>query len=639
MIMRPFILVIALVQGIPLEGSANDHDYVDGEVLVRFISRASQTEIAQFEQAHDLTLLSDVAHLRLRHYRLPEGLTVEKAIEILSLHPVVEYAEPNAVHRLQVIPSDPRFQEQWSLHNTGQVVEGIRGRFDADIDWPEAMDIHRSIAPVAVAVIDTGIALDHPELLTNTWVNPSEIDNGRDDDGNGFVDDLFGWNFIDGNRVPLDDVGHGTSVASVIASVQGNGEGGAGVAPAARIMSLRVADEIRRFGGPIVATSNFLMATTYAARNGARIINYSAATSRLTNSERLQIDWLDSRGVLLIAAAGNGRFFGDVLGDNNDTLPVYPASFPQPNVIAVAATDSSDGLTFWSNFGLQSVDLAAPGTDILTADVNRSSPIVEGFESGAPGWTIGSSCPLGCDDWSIWLDAIGNRWATDGSAVFGVPVDYFSFTDSWMTSPRVQLQFGPSLFFTEWHDLGSGDRVTVEISIDNGLSWWLLDQYTGFSFSPAPGTSILAGTPRLIDLTGYEGQAAHFRFRLLANGSSQADGVYIDNVIVSNVDIFVYDGTQYQFASGTSFSAPLVAGVAALIMSQRPDLTHREVRQLILDNVDLKSDLVGKVATGGRLNARKALAAAIAVPEPDELARLVALMTVAMLCARRRLGE
>jgi len=612
-------------------------DFVAGEVLIRYRADASVQQIQAIEQQFSLVVLSELPHLRLRHYRLPAGFSVPEAIDQISARPGVESVDPNVVQQLEGIPSDPLFQQQWGLHNTGQLVQGLAGSPDADIDWPEAMDLHQALLPVTIAVIDTGVALDHPEILANTWFNPNEFENGIDDDANGYVDDLIGWNFINGNNLPLDDRGHGTNVAFTAAGVQENAEGGSGTAPAARIMALRVADQIQGFGTPVVSLSNFLLATTYAAAQGARIINFSAGGIVPTAAQQSQIEWLDSQGILLVAAAGNGAFVGDGSGDDNDVFPVYPASYPTPNILSVAASGQDDQLTGFSNFGDSSVDLAAPGENIFVADVRRGFPLVENFEGFATGWTVGDACSLGCPSWGFFIDALFNSWISDGSEnSFGSPVSYLSWTDSWLNTPVVSLAFGPVLVFREWHALASGDALHVEVTT-NGISWSSLATYTGFSSSAPPGTSFDPGDIRVIDLKPYEGLPIQARFRLITNGSSQADGVYVDDVVVTQVEVFSYDGMQYQYTDGTSFSAPMVAGVAALLMSQHPELSHHEIREAILASVDPLAGLSGKVATGGRLNARAAIQY---VPEPSPIAMqicgLAALVAMATLRQRAK---
>ncbi len=603
-------LSIALALSAPAMAAS---DFVEGEVLVRYRSEVSGEEVSAMEARFALSLLNALPHLRLRHYRLPEGLEVDAAIEALQAEAVVESVDRNVLHSLQVVPNDPRFSEQWSLHNTGQSVQGITGTADSDIDWPEAMDLFAPIAYVTVAVIDTGVAIDHPEILSHLWVNVDELNNGLDDDGNGYVDDVFGWNFIDGSNIPLDDKGHGTQVASVVGAIADNATGGTGVHPGVRIMPLRVGDEIRKLGSPIVSLINFLLATTYAAQNGADLINFSAGRSGGPIAlEEDQLEWLDAQGILFIAAAGNGG--EDQAGDDNDSVPTYPASYATPNIISVAATDQDDQLTSFSNYGLSSVDLAAPGSNMFAADISRSFALDESFEFGAPGWTVGQNCFFGCPSWSLWSDALSNTWASDGSFdFFGTPLSYSPFTDSWLTSPAITLGFGPVLFFREWHALDFGDFLQVQISTD-GINWADLFVFVGFSYSWAPGTAYGAGSWWWADLTGYEGFSVQLRFRLTSDSAFESDGVYIDDIRLSQVETFSYDGTQYTHTQGTSFSAPLVAGVAALLIAQRPDLGHHEIRQAILASADPLPSLSGKMVTGGRLNARAALAY---VPEPS----------------------
>ena len=170
---------------------------------------------------------------------------------------------------------------------------------------------------------------------------------------------------------------------------------------------------------------------------------------------------------------------------------------------------------------------------------------------------------------------------------------------------------GPQLTYRIWHQLIVPDLLVVEVSED-GLTWEIVDWVSGSSATLPPGVGLPAGGVRGVDLSAHAGQPVRIRFRILTDALFEADGAYIDEVEITQVELFQYDGTQYGFLDGTSFAAPHVSGVAALLMSQRPELTHLEVRDLILDTVDLKPSLSGKVATGGRLNAQKALEAAIA---------------------------
>ena len=167
----------------------------------------------------------------------------------------------------------------------------------------------------------------------------------------------------------------------------------------------------------------FWTGTSYAAQNGARIINASFGGPISSSFESAQIDWLNTQGVLVAAAAGNGG--SDFVGDDNDVTPTFPASYPQPNIVSVAAVDRSGKLTTFSNFGALSVDIAAPGSSIFGADVDRVTTYLENYETDAPGWTVqqlpGSLSTL---DWNLWTDGSGNTWATDSTGFFGDQIPY-----------------------------------------------------------------------------------------------------------------------------------------------------------------------------------------------------------------------
>jgi len=590
--------------------------FVSGEILVRYAKSVSDEAMHLIERNEGLSLLHKIPHLRVRHYRLPPGAAVQTICDRLTLHPAVRVAEPNYRHSLLAIPTDPRFSEQWGLHNTGQIVLGQSGPADADIDWPEAMDLYSNNGGVIVAVIDSGVAIDHPDIINNVWVNVDEPVDGIDNDGNGYVDDRLGWDFFDNDALPLDENGHGTLVASQIAAEINNGIGGAGVAPEAQIMVLRILNDFSSGGAG--STANFLLSTTYATQEGAEIINYSAGrTGAFSQIERDQVAWLDTQGVLLVAAAGNGG--ADGVGDDNDVTPVYPAAYDPPNILAVAASNRSDDLADFSNFGTVTVDLAAPGTDTFGADVNRSTTYLETFETGAPGWTVNQNCVF-CDNWSLFLDVGGNVWANDSmSLLTGDPLIYLPFADAWMDSPWLAIPLiGPQLSFRIYVALEAFDVAAVQISTD-GLFWDTLDAIQGpfFTLTNPPWLSSTAGvTVSPYDLSPYAGQTAKLRFRIITDGALENDGVYVDDVALSEVTVFFFDGTQFTFNNGTSFAAPLVSGVAALLMSHRPDLTHHQIRDAILNSVDPIASLSGMVATGGQLNAMGAIQY---VPEPSLL--------------------
>ena len=191
--------------------SVEQAQYVQGELIVKFLDSASKATVA----AAGGQMIKSFAggEGRVQHVKLNKGETVEAALERYRHHPAVEYAEPNYLHQLAAIPNDTKFTSLWGLHNTGQT----GGKADVDIDAPEAWDIITGSSNVIIGVIDSGIAYDHPDLAANIWKNPGEIPNdGIDNDRNGLVDDVFGYDFPSGDNDPMDPLGHGTHVAGTI---------------------------------------------------------------------------------------------------------------------------------------------------------------------------------------------------------------------------------------------------------------------------------------------------------------------------------------------------------------------------------------------------------------------------------------
>ena len=243
------------------------------------------------------------------------------------------------------------FGSLWGLNNVGQ--NGCT--LDADIDAPEACDELSNTAQVVVAVIDTGVDYTHPDLVANMWVNPVEIPgNSIDDDGNGYVDDVYGVKTITGTGDPKDDFFHGTHVADTIGAVQNNGIGVACVARNVKIKAVKFLDST---GSGYLSDS--IEAIEYTRRMGAKIMNNSWGCAGWYDSGLR--DAIAATGVadMIFAAAGNST-------SDNDVYPFYPAGHRLENVVRVAATDCTDGLAYFSNYGRTTVDLGAPGYNILS---------------------------------------------------------------------------------------------------------------------------------------------------------------------------------------------------------------------------------------------------------------------------------
>ena len=295
---------------------------------------------------------------------------------------VVRTVEPNLMRQISLIPNEDvspgRFRELYGLNNTGQVI-GVAGLPDADMDAPEAWDLTTGSEDVVVGVIDTGIDYTHPDLAGNMWKNPGEIlNNGLDDDDNGFIDDYYGYDFINGDSNPADDQGHGTHVAGTIGAIGNNGVGVVGVNWKVRLMALKMMDSTGN--GPASAQIAAVNYVTMMAQRGVNLVatNNSYGGGGYSSVEFGAIAANGAEGVLFAAAAANsGR-------DNDLSNPNYPSSYTLDNIIAVAATNNLDQKPSWSNWGLVSVDLAAPGVAILSTTRNNTYGYSSGTSMATP---------------------------------------------------------------------------------------------------------------------------------------------------------------------------------------------------------------------------------------------------------------
>lgn len=318
--------------------------------------------------------LAHIAQGTLAVLRFAAPIDVGAALEDLRRNPTVLYAEPNYLLRIAALPDDARFSEQYALHNTGQT----DGTPDADIDAPEAWDSTVGGSDVVVGVIDTGVDYRHEDLAANIWSNPREIPgNGIDDDGNGVIDDVHGFNAITGSGDPFDDNHHGTHVSGTIGAIGNNGVGVAGVNWDARIMAIKFLDN-----GGWGTTADAIRAIDYAVAQkhagvNLRVLSNSWGGDGFSQSLLDAITAAGDADLLFVAAAGNSS------GDN-DAIPYYPAGYQAPNIVSVAATDHTDGLAWFSNFGATSVDLAAPGEHILSTVPNHGYEFLDGTSMATP---------------------------------------------------------------------------------------------------------------------------------------------------------------------------------------------------------------------------------------------------------------
>jgi subtilisin family serine protease/subtilisin-like proprotein convertase family protein len=352
-----------------------------------------------------------------RTVRLDSAAEVGSALAACQADPDVMAAEIDQQVSISLLPNDPQMGSLWGLRNTGQ----SGGTVDADVDADQAWDFQTGSLRTAVGVIDTGIDYTHPDLYKNIWLNQGEIptglglvdtdtdgiitfwdlndpanagkvsdlnSNGRidgfdvlhdtrwanraDNDGNGKIDDLIGWDFVNNDNDPFDDNSHGTHVAGTIGAMGNNGVGVAGINWKVSLAGLKFLD-----ASGSGFTSAAVSALNYAVSKGIKISNNSWGGGGFSSAMATAISNARAAGHVFVAAAGNAS-------SNNDTTPNYPSNYNSDNVVAVASTDRFDQLSSFSNFGATTVDLAAPGSSILSTTPNNTYSTFSGTSMATP---------------------------------------------------------------------------------------------------------------------------------------------------------------------------------------------------------------------------------------------------------------
>jgi len=360
---------------------------VPGEILVRFRNDSAtaksrnRSELAIEESGRPISVQIEsltqgpeiVKGLRLARVKLSD---TTRAITALRARPDVLYAERNYVLQSSAVPNDPRFPEMVNLQNTG--AGGLPGGMAAEQAW----DTTTGSDTVVIGVVDTGVDIDHPDLKDNIWRNLAEVpDNGIDDDGDGYVDDVNGWDFYNNDKTVFDNSNidaHGTHVAGTIGAVGNNGLGVVGVSWHVKLMPLKFLGSPDGTG----TTSQAISALQYAKMMHDRGVNLRAVNASWGGTAFSQalldaIGELNSAGILFVAAAGNE-------GMDNDSFPSYPANYDVPNVISVGAEDQFLQRAPFSNFGRQTVDIYAPGVKILSTIPQGTYGLLSGTSMAAP---------------------------------------------------------------------------------------------------------------------------------------------------------------------------------------------------------------------------------------------------------------
>ena len=575
-----------------------------------------------------------------------------------------------------VTPNDPLFPSQWALQNAGQD-EGTAG---ADISATQAWSHTTGSGAVVVAIVDTGVEWTHPDLKSNIWVNEDEIpNNGIDDDGNGYVDDVRGWDFRNNDKTVYDLADsdrHGTHVAGIIGAQGDNGIGISGLNQRVRMMPLKFIGG-DGYGEDLPAAN----AIIYAVDNGATVINCSwgGGDSKLIKAA---VDYAAKKGVILSVSAGN-----DYTNNDSEEWRSYPASYDTTNIVSVAASDRDDKLAEWSNYGEDSVDLAAPGVDVIStmpseqagffrdtrtyktvylpvqAEVmepaaarNRliagavsqlgeatSTPILVVDDSSANltketqgarmGVYMSALSTAGFPNLSMWVtDQKGTptQAAMDGKiVVWFTGKTTFGWYQEYCLNTAEQLALGKYLDAGGRLVLISGKAATdlqgfggriaeFDLISDYCGARWLGLEHWGREFA-GRSTSRLADTRVTIPKAYTNPESAGKLWPTASDAAARIETGFPATAIM-------YTG-QYSLLSGTSMAAPYVSGAIALLKAKYPASSPDELVARVLNTVDRKPAFAGKTVTGGRLNVAAAMNSypgRVSITAPKKGERLIA---------------
>lgn len=343
----------------------------EGEVLVKIRADASQAEKALVNVDADADL--DEALVAVEggaiHRIRSRSRGTDQLLRDLGRNRAVIYAEPNYVLHADTLPNDPRFGELWGLRNTGQVIQGTAGTPGADIKAEPAWSLTTGTSTVVVGVVDTGIDYNHPDLAANVWSNPGGI--------GGCAAGTHGFNAINGTCNPLDDHNHGSHVSGTIGAVGNNAVGVVGVNWTTSIMGLKFLNAAGSgTTAGAIAAIDFAVNAKIAGVN-VRVLSNSWGGGGFSQALLDEINKANANDILFVAAAGND-------GSDNDATPHFPSSYNAPNVVAVAATNNRDALASFSNFGLSSVHLGAPGVSVLSTTRSNTYSYFSGTSMATP---------------------------------------------------------------------------------------------------------------------------------------------------------------------------------------------------------------------------------------------------------------
>ena len=554
-----------------------DVRYVPGQVLVRFdpsgLVGQSVTTLANSTNAKIGALtMRDYSAFNLPGLQLvsvPDSISVQQAVSYYTSTPGVLYAEPDLIYSADRLPDDPEFWRQYGLENTGVPYKEntTAGTAGADIHAPGGWEKITSTNGTIIAVVDSGVDMGHPDLTENLWFTDQ------------YDFPLYGYNIIDGESYqPFDDDGHGTHCAGIIGMAGNNQIGGTGVAWNTSVMAIKV---LNSFG--LGKLSDLVLGMAYASNKHVPVISCSfGLASAEKDRSRAMEDVIRSSDSLFVCCAGND-------GSDDDLTPHYPSSYQEDNVISVASTDAFDNLSSFSNWGNNSVHVAAPGSEIYS-----TLPSYYSFDSI---WKD--------PNWSSENLTLSGNWTILQPQIPGGPVTLHGFINTSDPDATLMIEMKQPVNVTEdlpsltWDWIGGiSGTMRVEYTLD-GVHWETQKNDRG-----ATGWDNLTQQSTLFTHV-YKGSRLRFRISFWPSSEKGYVVLFMENIGIGYRNSVIRP--NYDYKSGTSMATPMVAGMAGLIKGTNPDLTAKGLKLRIMETVDPIPSLKGKIATGGRVNLTAAL--------------------------------
>jgi subtilisin family serine protease len=589
---------------------------LSGRVIVQWETGTDHTERVEARADAGVFYGTELGGPNFQLVETRSGEGAATAARALEADPAVALAEPDGLRQVEAVPNDPLFAQQWGLQNTGQAVDGLpAGKSGNDIDVLPAWERTVGSPSVVVADIDTGYRADSPDLESVEWTNPGEIPgNGKDDDGDGYKDDVHGWDFVGENvssPIPDNDPtdsnlvsgGHGVHTAGIIGAAGNNGTGITGVAQNVRIMPLRVCSNEPSSNEVRCATSAIIAAINYAGAHKAQIANLSLGGTTYSQAEVNA--FAANPGTLYVISAGNDAANNDsgLSGANGHHYPCdyRPAiestlgtSGPIENTICVDALEPSEALASYSDFGKTSVDIAAPGSAVLSTFPATETLFSDNFETNnfSTKWTNYGADP-----------GFGRVGVGDG------PLSSFGMTDSPGAAPAgsgaygvkateaITMPAGVGACQVEGSRYRKGGTAPYGLLIEGSFDKFAGGESSGASMAPF----------RTAPITGLGGHSVQPFFEYLSGASpTAAEGIWLDDVAL-NCNAPLSTPPAYAFLNGTSMAAPQVSGAAALLFSLDPAATVAQVRAALLAGAKPVATLANKTVSGGRLDVAAAM--------------------------------